>query len=86
VISIFANLMPRVLRFRNYGVYVNDERGTQHHLPHAHIKNRDSRIASLSLFTLTLFDVVEQVPNELLQLIEEHLEALLAEWERLNHE
>ena len=76
--------MPRVLRFRNYGVYVNDERGAQHHLPHAEIKHRGTRIASVFLLTLTVFNDVERVPTKLLDHIEQQVGLLLAEWERLN--
>ena len=76
--------MSRVLHIRNYGVYVNDERGAQHRLPHAHIKNRGTRIASVFLFTLTVFNQVESVPAELLDLISANVDSLLAEWNRLN--
>jgi len=76
--------MSRVIHFRNYGVYVNDERGVQHHLPHAHIKHRGVRIASVFLLSLTVYNDVERVPDELLDLINEHHLDLLAEWERLN--
>lgn len=76
--------MPRVLRFRNYAVYVNDERGAQHHQPHAHIKHRGRRVASVFLVTLVVFDQVEALPPELLTRIEERVAELLAEWERLN--
>lgn len=84
-ISIFANIsMARVLHIRNYGVYVNDERGTQHHLPHAHIKNRGARIASVFLITLTVFNEEEPVPADVLEFISTRIGDLLAEWERLN--
>lgn len=76
--------MPRVIQFRNYGVYVNDERGAQHHLPHAHIKHRGVRVASVYLFTQSTFNDVERVPADLLDLIAERATELLAEWERLN--
>lgn len=76
--------MTRVIEFRNYGVYVNDERGSQHHSPHAHIKHRGRRIASMHLVTLTMFVELEPVPSELLELFRENQAVLLAEWERLN--
>ncbi len=76
--------MPRVIQFRNYGVYVNDERGAQHHLPHAHIKLRGTRIASIFLFTLTVYDDVDRVPADLLENIDARIGELIAEWERLN--
>lgn len=77
--------MTRVIRYRNYGVFVNDERGEGHHSPHAHIKDRGRRIASIHLVTLTpLLKEVEPVPDALLELIREHQDALIAEWKRLN--
>lgn len=82
---MFANLsMSRVIRFGNYGVYVCDERGVQHHWPHAHIKHRGVRIASVYLISLAVYDDVERVPKQLAELINKHHLDLLAEWERLN--
>lgn len=76
--------MTRVIHYRNFGVFVNDERGEGHHSPHAHIKDRGRRIASIHLVTLTLLKQVEPVPQALLDLIRERQAELLAEWERLN--
>lgn len=76
--------MTRVIHFRNYGVYVNDERGERHHRPHAHVQQRGTRIASVFLETLEYFWVVEQVPAELVELIAARQEHLLDEWEELN--
>ena len=76
--------MTRVLHFRNYGVYVADERGERHHMPHAHIKHRGQRIASIHLVSLEMLAQVESVPSELMALIHERQDDLIAEWERLN--
>jgi hypothetical protein len=76
--------MTRVIRYRNYGVYVHDERGCQHHHAHAHIQMRGRRICSVHLVTLELFNQLEKVPGELIDLIAGHQDALLDEWERLN--
>jgi hypothetical protein len=76
--------MVRVLRYRNYGVFVICERGERHHLPHAHIKDRGRRIASVYLETLTVFDEIEPVPGQLLVEIKESQTALLDRWEELN--
>lgn len=77
--------MTRVLWIRNFGVYVFDERGSPHHLPHAHIKGRGGhRIASVFLLTLELFNVVDQPSKEVLDELEAEQEVLLAAWEELN--
>jgi hypothetical protein len=76
--------MVRVLHFRNYGVYVIRERGERHHLPHAHIKDRGRRIASVYLETLTVFDEIEPVPAQLVEEINESQAELLDRWEELN--
>lgn len=77
--------MARVLWIRNFGVYVFDERGSPHHLPHAHIKGRGGhRIASVFLLTLELFNVVEEPSREILKELEAQQDVLLAAWEELN--
>jgi hypothetical protein len=76
--------MVRVLRYRNYGVYVLQERGERHHRPHAHIKLRRRRIASIFLETLEVYHEVEPVAPELLAEITEQQDALLDRWEELN--
>jgi hypothetical protein len=77
--------MARVLRFRNFGVYVFDERGSPHHLPHGHIKGRGGhRYASVYLLSLELFNIVEDVGEELMEELEARQDALLAAWEELN--
>jgi hypothetical protein len=76
--------MTRVLHLGNYGVYVGDERGERHHSPHAHIKHRGQRIASIHLVTLEMLKQIASVPAEVMQLIRENQDVLLAEWERLN--
>ena len=76
--------MARVFPFRNYGVYVLDERGAPHHLPHAHVKHRGRQVASVFLVSLKLFNVVEQLPPELVAMIAAKQPALLAKWTELN--
>jgi hypothetical protein len=76
--------MTRVVRTRNYGVFVGDERGERHHSPHCHVKDRGRRIASLHLVTLEVLSQLEDVPADVMALIVKNQEALLAEWERLN--
>lgn len=78
--------MPRVLRLRNYGVYVHDERRAPHHRPHAHVQVRGRRVASVFLETLAQFNVIEAIPDDLMELITERQTDLLDEWERLNDE
>ena len=76
--------MARVFRFRNYGVYVLDERRAPHHLPHAHVRHRGRQVASVFLVSLKLFNVVEQLPPELIEMIAAEQPALLATWMELN--
>jgi len=77
--------MATVIQFRNFSVCVFDERGSPHHLPHAHIKGRGGQqIASVFLLTLEPFNVVEDVGKELTAELEAQQEALLAAWEELN--
>lgn len=83
-LNSFANLMVRVLHERNYGVYVNDARSEQHHLPHAHILHRRSRIGSVFLWTLEYYMVLEQIPGFLQEAIAENHKRLLEVWEELN--
>lgn len=76
--------MTRVLRIKNYGVYVADERGERHHGQHCHVKHRGRRIASLHLLTLEVLSATEDVPAEVMADIAENLDVLIAEWDRLN--
>jgi hypothetical protein len=76
--------MPRFLTHGNYGVFVLREVGSRHHWPHAHVKDRGRRVASVFLLTLEVFDEVEPLPSDLVELIREHQPELLAAWEELN--
>jgi hypothetical protein len=76
--------MVRVLHLRNYGVYVADERGERHHSPHAHIKERGRRIASVHLVTLETLIEIDTVPSDLMNLIRDNQELLIEAWEALN--
>ena len=76
--------MARVFSFRNYGVYVLDERGAPHHLPHAHVKHRGRRVASVYLLTLEISDQLERLPPGLLEAIKTNQSALLEKWTELN--
>jgi hypothetical protein len=78
--------MTRVLHLHNYGVYVGDERGQRHHSPHAHVKHRGLRIASVHILSLEMLKQIAPVPAQVMDLIRDNQEALIAEWERLNHE
>lgn len=78
--------MPRIITYGNFAIYVFDERGQRHHLPHAHIKNRGCRVASIFLLSLQTFDEVERLPSGLIAYISEHQSELLAAWEELNGE
>ncbi len=76
--------MGRAFRYRNFGVYILPEQGQRHHLPHAHIKDRRRRVASVYLLTMTFYDDREPLPDDLVAKIREEQAALLALWEKLN--
>ena len=76
--------MPRVLSYRNYGVYVLDERGSPHHLPHAHVKHRGRRVASVFLVSLEVINAIERLPPDLVKMIASQQYALLEAWKELN--
>jgi len=78
--------MPRILTYGNYGVFVIDERGQRHHSPHAHIKYRGTRVASVFLLTLEVFHAVERLPPGLLEHLAEHQGELIAAWEEENRD
>ena len=85
LISIHAkSCMARVLQFRNFSVYVYDERGSPHHLPHAHIRRRGQHVASLFLLTLERFNEVEDLDRDLLDELRTHQGHLLEAWKELN--
>lgn len=68
----------------NYGVYVCDERGQRHHLPHAHIKHGRRRVASIFLVTLEVYHNRDRLPKHLVEAIREEQEDLLRLWQELN--
>ena len=76
--------MARVFSYRNYGVYVLNERGAPHHLPHAHVKHRGRRVASVFLVSLEVFNAIERLPTDLVRMIASEQYALLEAWEELN--
>ncbi|HUC25264.1 MAG TPA: hypothetical protein VMA73_21360 [Streptosporangiaceae bacterium] len=69
---------------RNFAVYVLDERGQPHHLPHAHIKHRGRRVASIFLLSLEVYDNHEPLPRDLISEIHVRQEGLLTLWRELN--
>ena len=72
--------MTRVFQYRNYGVYVLEERGSPHHLPHAHVKHRGQRVASVFLLSLEVFNQVGRLPPDLIDEIKAKQSALLDKW------
>jgi hypothetical protein len=68
----------------NFAVYVYDERGQPHHLPHAHIKQRGRRVASIFLLSLEVYDSREPLPRNLIGEINVRQEELLRLWVELN--
>jgi len=68
----------------NIAVYVYDERGQPHHLPHAHIKRGGRRVASIFLLSLEVYDNREPLPRDLIEEIHAMQEDLLRLWQELN--
>ena len=68
----------------NFAVYVYDERGQQHHLPHAHIKQGGRRVASIFLLSLEIYHNREPLPRALIEEIQARQEDLLRLWQELN--
>jgi hypothetical protein len=68
----------------NFAVYVYDERGQPHHLPHAHIKQRGRQMASIFLLSLQVYDNREPLPADLIEEIQVKQEDLLRLWQELN--
>jgi hypothetical protein len=76
--------MTRAFRHRNYGVYIGEERGERHHLPHAHIKLRRTLICTINLITLEPLQSGKRVPTELVGELKARQEEMLEIWEGLN--
>jgi hypothetical protein len=76
--------MTRVFKYRNFGVYIGDARGEQHHMPHAHIKERRRPICSINLFTLAPLQRGIELAPGLIEELKAHQPAMLEEWKRLN--
>jgi hypothetical protein len=70
----------------NFAVYVYDERGQPHHLPHAHIKQSGRRVASIFLLSLELYDNREPLPRDLIKEIHARQVDLLNLWLELNRD
>jgi hypothetical protein len=68
----------------NFAVYVYDERGEPHHLPHAHIKQGGRRVASIFLLSLVVYHNREPLPKDLIEEIHVRQEDLLRLWQELN--
>jgi hypothetical protein len=68
----------------NFAVYVYDERGQPHHLPHAHIKQGGRRVASIFLLSLVVYDNRQPLPRDLVKEIHVRQEELLRLWQELN--
>lgn len=78
--------MTRAFRYRNYGVYVSNERGERHNLPHAHIRERATPVCTVNLLTLEPLQPGKRLPSGLLEELLAHQEQLIALWEELNDE
>lgn len=76
--------MVRVAQRGRFGVYVYDERGGRHHLPHCHVRWSDggTQVEPPNLLPLE----GDPLPVMARRLVEEHVADLVAAWNRLNPE
>jgi hypothetical protein len=68
----------------NFAVYVYNERGQPHHLPHAHIKQGGRLVASIFLLSLEVYHNREPLQRDLIKEIHVRQEELLRLWQELN--
>jgi hypothetical protein len=78
--------MTRAFKHRNFGVYIGDERGERHHLPHAHIKERKNIVWTINLYTLEPMQAGKKLPKALVARLQEEQEKMIEIWEGLNGE
>lgn len=74
--------MGRVLMIDGFAIYVYDERGAPHHLPHCNVRWAGNS-AQLALPTLDKL-AGPVVPRRVIKKLEEHIDELVAAWEELN--
>lgn len=77
--------MVRAFQYGNYSVFVFDERGAPHHRPHAHIKLRGRRIASVFLETLEVFIANDELPEGLRDQLRTEQDRMIELWGELNN-
>jgi len=75
--------MVKVIDDGRFSVYVYDERGVQHHLPHCDVRWSDGSSTQVALPSLTMI-VGRPLPPAARQLLREHLESLYMKWAELN--
>lgn len=76
--------MVRVAQRGRFSVYVYDERGERHHLPHCHVRWSDGE-AQVELPGLERLKG-DVLPATARRLVGEHVAELIAAWNRLNPE
>jgi hypothetical protein len=74
--------MGRVLTLDGYAIYVYDERGSPHHLPHCNVRWAENS-ANLALPTLEKLSG-KNVPRRVVKQLRERLDELVAAWEKMN--
>jgi hypothetical protein len=74
--------MVRVAARGPFSVYVYDETGAPHHRAHCQVRwaGRSTQVALPSLEVI----VGDELPRRARELLEEHLDEAVAEWNRLN--
>jgi hypothetical protein len=75
--------MVRVVTRPPFSVYVYAETGAPHHLPHCDVRRGNEQSTQVALPTLQII-VGEELPRWVHRLLEEHLDEIVAAWNRLN--
>ncbi len=72
----------KVLQVGKYAIYVYQEIGGAHHLPHCHVRWPDGSV----VVALPSLDVITggQLPREAGELVADHLEEIWEAWNQLN--
>ena len=73
----------KILTINGYGIHIYADDCKQHHLPHCHVRHRDSRESVVSLPNLDII-VGQPVDKKVLAFILENLELLYEKWEEFN--
>jgi len=73
----------KVLVFNNYKIYIYPDDCQQHHLPHCHIRIKNTDVSVLALPMLNVI-VGQSIEKRLRFFLEENIDYLCNKWDELN--